>query len=71
MYVETETCRDWAKDVETETPLRLSLISEGGMNLMIWQYLEHLISGALNVFGCSDCHGEGDMRVKKLRGGVG
>ena len=27
MDVETETSRDWAKDVDTETPSRLSLIS--------------------------------------------
>ena len=27
MDVETETTRDWAKDVNTETPWRLSLIS--------------------------------------------
>ena len=27
MDVETETSRDWAKDVNTETPSRLSLIS--------------------------------------------
>ena len=27
MDVETETTRDWAKDVDTETPSRLSLIS--------------------------------------------
>ena len=27
MDVETETSRDWAKDVDTETPLRLSLIT--------------------------------------------
>ena len=31
MDVETETSRDWAKDVDTETPSRLSLIS--GTNL--------------------------------------
>ena len=31
--VETETSRDWAKDVDTETPSRLSLIS--GMNVII------------------------------------
>ena len=28
MDVETETSRDWAKDVDTETPSRLSLISD-------------------------------------------
>ena len=28
MDVETKTSRDWAKDVDTETPSRLSLISE-------------------------------------------
>ena len=28
MDVETETTRDWAKDVDTETPSRLSLISD-------------------------------------------
>ena len=27
MDVETETSRDWTKDVDTETPSRLSLIS--------------------------------------------
>ena len=27
MDVETETTRDWAKDIDTETPSRLSLIS--------------------------------------------
>ena len=29
MDVETETSRDWAKDVDTETSSRLSLISVG------------------------------------------
>ena len=29
VVVETETDRDWAKDVETETLLRVSLISAG------------------------------------------
>ena len=28
MDVETKTCWDWAKDVDTETPSRLSLISD-------------------------------------------
>ena len=34
LYVETETSQDWAKDVDTETPSRLSLIS--GMNIFTW-----------------------------------
>ena len=32
MDVETETSRDWAKDVDTETPSRLSLISDMGLS---------------------------------------
>ena len=37
MSVETETNRDWAKDVENETLLRVSLISA----LKMWQTKEY------------------------------
>ena len=52
MDVETETCQDWAKDIDTETPSRLSLISggwvvDGGETLKIW-----LNSGQLQLELC-------------------
>jgi len=34
LVVETETSRDWAKDVDTETPSRLSLISGSGLSFV-------------------------------------
>ena len=36
MDVETETTRDWTKDVDTETPSRLSLISESSLGGWLW-----------------------------------
>ena len=42
--VETETSRDWAKDVDTETTSRLSLISDLGQILLINNYLRHFLT---------------------------
>ena len=43
MDVETETSRDWAKDVDTETPSRLMLISDMvGLDFSFLQgYISH------------------------------
>ena len=53
MDVKTETSQDWAKDVDTETPLRLSLISgtEYALYLFITKDNKHNQNNTKNFIG--------------------
>ena len=46
--VETEASRDWAKDVDTETPSRLSLISE--LSLAIVEFRQNVHNPSCSFF---------------------